>query len=127
MYNGALTEVELDCRRMRTRLLRTIPLYAHRATPAIEGEAWLPPMPDANHARALERACAALGRQPHRCPLFPIPCSLFPQPPDASRPRPHASQRLRAAGGRRTVWSIRGAARAPRGAGMALGLLRALR
>ncbi len=64
MYNGALTEVELDCRRMTTRLLRTIPLYSHRALPAIEGETWLPPMPNANHARAVQRACEALGRQP---------------------------------------------------------------
>jgi hypothetical protein len=64
MYNGALTEVELDCRRMRTRLLRTIPLYSHRALPAIEGEAWLPPMPNANHARAVVAACEALGREP---------------------------------------------------------------
>ena len=63
MYNGALTEVELDCRRMTARLLRTIPLYSHRALPAIEGSRWLPPMPNANHARAVERACEALGRQ----------------------------------------------------------------
>lgn len=64
MYSGAITEVELDCRRMTTRLLRTIPLYSHRATPAIEGPQWLPPMPNRNHARAVERACEALGRQP---------------------------------------------------------------
>lgn len=64
MYNGALTEVELDCRRMTTRLLRTIPLYSHRALPSISGEAWLPPMPNANHARAVAAACAALERQP---------------------------------------------------------------
>jgi hypothetical protein len=63
MYNGALTEVELDCRRMTARLLRTIPLYSHRALPAIEGSRWLPPMPNTNHARAVERACEALGRQ----------------------------------------------------------------
>lgn len=69
MYNGALTEVELDCRRMTTRLLRTIPLYSHRATVTIEAppgepQQWLPPMPNANHARAVAAACAALGRQP---------------------------------------------------------------
>jgi hypothetical protein len=64
MYNGALTEVELDCRRMTTRLLRTVPLYSHRATVTIDGEAWLPPMPNANHARAVAAACEALGRQP---------------------------------------------------------------
>lgn len=64
MYNGAITEVELDCRRMTTRLLRTTPLYSHRALPAIDGESWLPPMPNANHARAVAAACAALERQP---------------------------------------------------------------
>jgi hypothetical protein len=64
MYNGAVTEVELDCRRMTTRLLRTIPTYSHRALPAIDGSDWLLPMPNANHARAVAAACAALGRQP---------------------------------------------------------------
>lgn len=72
MYNGALTEVELDCRRMTTRLLRTIPLYSHRATIVIDAgdgeERWLPPMPNRNHARAVAAACAALGRQPPRTP-----------------------------------------------------------
>lgn len=63
-YNGVLTEVELDCRRMTTRLLHTIPLYSHRALPAIDGDAWLPPMPNANHAGAVAAACGALGRQP---------------------------------------------------------------
>jgi hypothetical protein len=64
MYNGAITEVELDCRRMTTRLLRTIPLYSHRALLAIDGEAWLLPMPNANHHRAVTAACEVLGRQP---------------------------------------------------------------
>ncbi|HYR09384.1 MAG TPA: hypothetical protein VEQ60_16485 [Longimicrobium sp.] len=68
MYSGAITEVELDCRRMTTRLLRTIPLYSHRALPALDGPRWLPPMPNANHARAVSAACAALGRQPVREP-----------------------------------------------------------
>jgi hypothetical protein len=64
MYNGAITEVELDCRRMEMRLLRTIPIYEHRALPPIDGPAWLPPMPNAHHAQAATAACEALGRQP---------------------------------------------------------------
>lgn len=67
MYDGAITEVLLDCQRMQTRLLRTVPLYGHRATIVVEAregeERWLPPMPNRNHARAVERACAALARQ----------------------------------------------------------------
>jgi hypothetical protein len=66
MYNGAITEVELDCRRMTTRLLRTLPTYSHRALPVIDGPRWLPPMPNANHARAVAAACEVLGRQPVR-------------------------------------------------------------
>lgn len=66
MYNGALTEVELDCGGMRARLLRTIPLYGRRATAPIEGSTWLPPLPGANHARAVARACEMLGRRPQR-------------------------------------------------------------
>lgn len=66
-YNAALTEVELDCRRMRTRLLRTVHLYALRAAAALDvpeaERRWYRPPRGSNDARAVAAACAALRRQ----------------------------------------------------------------
>jgi hypothetical protein len=68
MYNAALTEVELDCRVQRTRLLRTIPLYAFRATPPIDvpeaERRWTTPRRGAPDVEAVRSACQALARQP---------------------------------------------------------------
>jgi hypothetical protein len=68
MYDAALTEVELDCRTQRTRLLRTIPLYASHATPPIDvpeaERRWTTPRRGSPDVEAVRSACQALARQP---------------------------------------------------------------
>jgi hypothetical protein len=68
MYDAALTEVELDCRVQRTRLLRTTPLYDFRATPPVDvpesERRWTTPRRGSPDVEAVRSACQALARQP---------------------------------------------------------------
>lgn len=68
MYDASVTEVELDCRGVRTRLLRTIPLYDFRATPAVDvpeaRRQWTAPAAGSPDEVAIRSACEVLARQP---------------------------------------------------------------
>lgn len=68
LYSAALTEVELDCRAVRTRLLRTTLLYEGRSVPPVDvpesEQRWTGPAPGSPDAAAIRSACQALGRQP---------------------------------------------------------------
>jgi hypothetical protein len=68
MYSSFYTRVELDCRELRTRQLRVIPLYGGRATPPIDiperQRQWTRPLPGSPDDVAIRSACEALGRQP---------------------------------------------------------------
>lgn len=72
LYDGVVTEVELDCAAGRSRLLRTIPLYHYVPTPAIEvpqpRRRWVQPRAGSEEEREIRGACAALARQPQAGP-----------------------------------------------------------
>lgn len=68
LYDAAVTEVELDCAAIRSRLLRTRPLYLELPTPPIavpqSARRWVQPGPGSQEERTIRGACAQLARQP---------------------------------------------------------------
>ncbi len=69
MYGATVTDVELDCRQMRTRAHRTFYLYnvrvlAHTEQVREADRRWAQPVPGSPDDIALRDACEVLGRQP---------------------------------------------------------------
>ncbi|HYH79510.1 MAG TPA: hypothetical protein VEX86_06925 [Longimicrobium sp.] len=60
-YTGAVREVEIDCRAMRERLLRTVPFYDRQSSPPVDvppaQRRWTTPAATSPEGREIRRAC----------------------------------------------------------------------